>query len=422
MMMMGGPPPPPPVPGGPPGPPPPLPPGGMMGAIEQAARDRQGRVVMPQGGANDELLSEIERAAQAAAAGRAARQVPQGGANSQLLSEIEQAAQARAAGRAVQLVPQQGGDGTNMLLEEIRAAGGSPRGRIDQWLTQGGTGDYEEAIRLGESAVSPVMTASRSASPPPPSAYGGQYTLAPAPARIDDGPVNHVQELLMRAGLTRHRPASTVAAQQQPNQQQPPQQFQPGDHVSTLLMRHELHDTADVYELAAQMQQHAELVPQTFQQMGYAQHQYQQQHQQQQQQQQLRAVPGAPALQPTIWGKMLETAQSNPYAQPQQSGTYQQQGQQPSGMMLPHSLLPPGQGMPMPTSSTYQQTPGRQIVTVPLEKRAVQAGGNPTFGMSITMNDQHRRIEVTNVSPSTLPPRIASRIAPSPLLIQSANL
>ena len=73
---------------------------------------------MPQGGANDELLSEIERAAQAAAAGRAARQVPQGGANSQLLSEIEQAAQARAAGRAAQLVPQQGGDGTNMLLEE----------------------------------------------------------------------------------------------------------------------------------------------------------------------------------------------------------------------------------------------------------------------------------------------------------------
>ena len=49
----------------------------------------------------------------------------------------------------------------------------------------------------------------------------------------------------------------------------------------------------------------------------------------------------------------------------------------------------------------------------------MQAGGNPTFGMSITMNDQHRRIEVTNVSPSTLPPH---RIVPSPLLILSANL
>ena len=372
--MGGSPPPPPPMPpmmmGGPPGPPPPLPPG-----------------MQPFG--NNQLLSEIEQAAQARAA---ARQFPQGGANNQLLSEIEQVAQARSAQRAGQLVPQ--GGGYNPLLEEIRAAGGSPRGRIDQWLTQDGNPglDQHEEIRLGESAVSPVMTASRSASPPPPSAPGGAHDkFSMVPPDDHDGPLNHVQELLMHHGLVERKRTSIASA---PHSQGHQSQLQPRGHVAKLLMRHDLHDIDDPVAMAQQFSEESMRVLQTIQtypSFGYPQQPYPQP---QYQQQNLGPVPEAPAPQTSIWERMHHTAQTQPPMHSQQGAPG------PNGMMLPYTIRAPTPGPLMPTTSTYQTMPGRSTFAVRLQKRDMP-GGRRSFGMKINWNDYHRRIEVTEVVPST---------------------
>ena len=384
-MSGGSPPPPPPMPlmmmGGPP--PPALPPGMLFGG-------------------NNQLLSEIEQAAQARAA---ARQVPQGpiGVNSQLLFEIEQAAQARAAQRAGQPVP---GGGLNPLLEEIRAAGGSPRGRIDQWLAQDGNPglDQHEEIRLGESAVSPVMTASRSASPPPPSAHAGAH----GKFSLDDhdGPVNYVQELLMQHGLVERKRTSVVSAQHSQGHQS---QLQPTGHVAKLLMRHQLHDIDDPVAMAHQISEESMRVLQTIQtypSFGYPQQPYSQP---QYQQQNLGPVPGASAPQTSIWERLHDMSQTQP-------PVHSQGAPGPNDMMLPYTIRAPGPLLP--TTSMYQTLPGRSTFTVRLQKRDMP-GGRRSFGMKINWNEYHRRIEVTEVVPSTFHHATHSSVH---LLVCSATL
>lgn len=375
-----GPPPAPPPPmfaGGPPGPPPPLPPGGFQGGGDPM-------------GAPNPLLSEIELAARA-------RQdrvvVPQAGGYNPLLSEIENAARARQ--ERVPVLQQNAG--ANPLLDQIRAAGGSPRGGgggIDQWLQQsgGGTLPPNQAVpgawqgqlvpeqqqdgadmRLGESAVSPTLTAQRSASPPPPSALSqqqrGTYNVVTQQYSNDGEPVNYVRELLMTHGLV-NKPR-TLMTQQQPGapQEQEPQ-FDPNDHVSQLLMRHDFHTTKDVYSIAQQIHQEAQRplpVPHWQQGQGTLPHSL--------------LPPGAQGGPGQVPGMAPQ--------QPQHSTIWEQLGQVQA------------QRMPERTASVYQgPMNGRSTFQVSLQKAVITPGGQPTFGMGLKWAPEHSRIEVTNVPPS----------------------
>jgi hypothetical protein len=170
-------------------------------------------------------------------------------------------------------------------------------------------------------------------------------------------------------------------------------------------MRHELHDVDDPVAIAQQALHTIQSYP------SYAGHPQQpaypqQQQQQQQQQQDLGPVPGAPAPQLSIWETLRQSAQPQAHPYPQQMPMFEQQpgAPGPNGMMLPHSIKAPMPGQPgqlMPTTSTYQTMPGRSTFTVRLQKRDM--GGRRSFGMKINWNEQHRRIEVTEVVPSAFP-------------------